>query len=221
MRRTFTRIILLLLPASLLLSAPLVAETRYVSEIREITLRTGPGVEYKIISMVKSGTPLTVLAEQEDWTNIALDDGKSGWVLTRFLQRDLPDALALAQLRDQHEVLTEKARHLQEENSRLATDNEQLKAALAKSEADLGTVRSDYDALQQSSADFLGLQTAYKKTAAELAQQQDKTNRLENELARVSGDQRTRWFIIGAAVLLIGMIIGFITKPQRRRTGLR
>ncbi|MFO7912531.1 MAG: SH3 domain-containing protein, partial [Desulfotignum sp.] len=46
-------------------------------------MRTGPGVEHKIVAMLVSGTRLEILEYQDDWSMVQTDDQKSGWVLTR------------------------------------------------------------------------------------------------------------------------------------------
>jgi len=203
-----------------MLPATLFAETRYVSEVREITLRTGPSAEYKIISMVKSGTPMTVLAEQEDWTQVQLGDGKEGWVLAQFLQTKVPDAILLENLQKKHASLTTEA-------DTLRNENQGLKEQVATLTSDLDTCRSEYDtlntaheALKTDSADFLELQATHESTVKELAAQKEKADRLEDELSGLINDKRLKWFLLGAGVLLVGIIIGFITKPQRRRSSL-
>ena len=61
------------------------AKTMYVSEIIEITLRTGPGIDHKVIAMVPSGVELTVLESGGEWTRGRLPNEKEGYVLNRFL----------------------------------------------------------------------------------------------------------------------------------------
>jgi len=203
-----------------MLPAILFAETRYVSEVREITLRTGPGAEYKIISMVKSGTSMTVLEDSDEWTQVQLADGKEGWVLAQFLQTKVPDAIQLENLRKKHDALTAKS-------DTLRNENEDLKGKVAALTTDLDSCRSEYDTLNNThetlkteSADFLALQATHESTVKELSSQTEKADRLEKELSSLINDKRLKWFLIGAGVLLVGIIIGFITKPQRRRSSL-
>jgi SH3 domain protein len=198
----------------------LYAETRYVSEVREITLRTGPGAEYKIISMIKSGTPMTVLEQSEDWTRVQLANDKEGWVLTQFLQTKVPDAILLEKLQKKHDSLST-------ETDTLTAENQGLKDQVAAITADLDSCRSEYDALDAThetlkaeSTDFLELQATHKTTVKELAAQKEKADRLEEELSGLINDKRLKWFLLGAGVLIVGIIIGFITKPQRRRSSL-
>jgi hypothetical protein len=43
---------------------------------------------------------------------------------------------------------------------------------------------------------------------------------MEKEIARLSLNRNIRWFLSGAGVLVLGFIIGFSTKKQRRRSSL-
>ncbi len=208
-------IFLLFLPISLC------AQTKYVSEVREITLRTGPGVDYKIIEMIKSGTPMTVLEETGDWTRIQIGDDKDGWVLSRFLQNKVPDSVTLKKLQGTYSALKDEADTLKEENRALMENSEKLTAELSQCRNGLDALNTAHETLKNESADFLELQADHKKAMAELSEQREKVGQLENELSNVYSDKRMNWFLIGAGVLLIGIIIGFITKPQRRRSVLR
>ena len=49
----------------LLFAGVALAETRYISEQLEVTLRTGPGNDRKIIAMLKSGQSLELLEPGE------------------------------------------------------------------------------------------------------------------------------------------------------------
>lgn len=193
----------------------------YVSEIREITLRTGPGTEYKIIAMVNSGTPLTVLEEGEKWTRIQLENGNAGWVLNQFLQTKVPDYILLDKLQKVHSSLSNEAETLKDKNRELLVRVENLTSDLHQTQKELEALSTTHETLKNESATFLELQTAHRQTVKELAQQKEKADRLENELTSLTNDKRLKWFLLGAGVLFVGIIIGFITKPQRRRSTLR
>ena len=65
------------------------AETLYVSDELAITLRTGPGVKNKITSMLKSGEDLEIIQKNSDgYTEVPTANGKTGWVLQRFLMAE-------------------------------------------------------------------------------------------------------------------------------------
>src|SRR3569832_2533421 len=63
------------------------AETRYVSDELEVTLRTGQSTQHQIERMVKSGTAVEVLATAANtgYTKVRTPSGAEGWVLSRYL----------------------------------------------------------------------------------------------------------------------------------------
>jgi curli biogenesis system outer membrane secretion channel CsgG len=46
----------------------------------KVSLREGPGTEFKSLSEIVKGTPLAVLEEKGNWLRVSLEDGREGWV---------------------------------------------------------------------------------------------------------------------------------------------
>ena len=70
-----------------ILTGNALAETRYVSDRLEITMRSGTSTSHGILRMLRSGTPVEVLEtdKKSGYSRIKTRSGKEGWVLTRFL----------------------------------------------------------------------------------------------------------------------------------------
>jgi curli biogenesis system outer membrane secretion channel CsgG len=45
-----------------------------------VSLREGPGMNFKVLLEVKRGTALAVLEEQGQWLRVSLEDGREGWI---------------------------------------------------------------------------------------------------------------------------------------------
>ena len=45
-----------------------------------VSLREGPGMNFKVLLEVKKGTALAILEEQGQWIRISLEDGREGWI---------------------------------------------------------------------------------------------------------------------------------------------
>ena len=82
-----------------ILSTHALAETMYVSDVMKVTLRTGPGIDHKILALIKSGQEVEVLEPNDQWTRVRLGDKKEGWILTRFLTTTKPSVLILDKLK--------------------------------------------------------------------------------------------------------------------------
>ena len=61
------------------------AQTVYVIDEFEVTMRTGPSIENKIIVMLPTGTKLQVIEEKGDWVLVRSPIGREGWVLKRYV----------------------------------------------------------------------------------------------------------------------------------------
>jgi SH3 domain protein len=73
----------------LLLSVPLQAwaESRYVTDKFEVTMRSGQGTSHKILKTLASGSRLELVEEdvENGYTLVRTSDGVEGWVLSRYL----------------------------------------------------------------------------------------------------------------------------------------
>jgi SH3 domain protein len=196
------------------------ADTLYVTEEFEITMRTGPGVDRKIIALIRSGQRVEEVSKSEEWTEIRLPSNKTGWVLTRYLSPKEPCALIKEHLQTEFNLLQTDKTELAAKNSDLEAENQRLEAQLASTQASLERVTGDYDSLKTESTDFLKLKTQFKKVTTELEETKTKADKYEDETSRLLRNQNIKWFLAGAGVILIGFIIGFSSRRQKRRSSL-
>ena len=206
-----------------LFSTAVHAETMYIDDIVKITVRTGPGIAHKIVAMIKSNERVEVLKPEEpekDWSLVRITNGKEGWVLSRFLKSKEPDGLVLDRLKKKHNVLKNQAVSTIEENKVYKKENKKLNSELKTNKEISNKIKSSYETLKKESAEFLELKSNYKKTSSNLIEQTKKAEKLEEELTSLLLHQNIKWFLSGAGVLLLGFVIGFSTKRQRRRSSL-
>jgi SH3 domain protein len=196
------------------------AESMYVTDLIKLTLRSGPSTEYKILDVVESGQQVEILQPGEDWSLVRMADGKEGYVLTRYLTPDPTHNVLLEQLQEKHKVLTQQAAALLEENTKLKEENKNLKSTLDSTQQASQKLDKDYKELKAGSAEFLTLKAKYKQASENLAEQTKRADKLDEELGRVELNQYIKWFLAGSGVLLVGFIIGFSARKQRRRTSL-
>ena len=109
---------------------------------------------------------------------------------------------------------------LLEENNRLKEENKKFSTQFKTNQKQLAKTQSDYKALEAEAAEFLTLKTNYELAASELAEQTAKAKKLEEELSSLEMNTYIKWFLAGSGVLIVGFLIGFSTKRQRRRPAL-
>jgi SH3 domain protein len=196
------------------------AETNYVTDSVKLTVRTGQGTDYKIIAVIESGQQVDVLQSGDEWSLVRLPDGKEGWVLSRYLTPEVTNNIKLQRLEEKYKHLMTQSAELVEENNKLKAENTSLSAAATGSEKELSQIRNEYESLKEGSAEFLSLKTQYEKTTAQLAERTQKLEKLEDQVSKLEFYHSIKWFLAGSGVLLLGFIIGFSAKRQRRRSSL-
>lgn len=204
-----------------LLSTAVLAETKhYINDNMKITMRTGPATDRKIIALLSVGQEVEVLKAENEWTLVRLLNGKEGWVISRFITDQTPESIQLETLKKNHSALQTKAASLMEENKAIKDENKTLGSHLNSSEAKKKSLSKSYETLKRESKQFLDLQAKYKESTSKLAAQTQKAEKYEDELTKLLWNKNIKWFLSGAGVLILGFIIGFSTKRQRRHSSL-
>lgn len=202
----------------ILTAFPASAETNYVSDEMHITFRSGPATDRKIVKLLVSGQGLEVLQKEGEWSLVRLPDGKEGWVLHRYLTAEEPCDMVLARLRSNHAALAARADVLDTENNALKSSNKTLTTDLQTTQTDLAKTQKALKNLKKESTTYLELKAVHQKSTTRLAEQTERVDGLENELARVKNNYKM--FLTGAGILVLGLIIGVLSRPKKKRSSL-
>lgn len=178
----------------------------YVGDSVDISMRSGPEINFRIIRMLKSGMKLRVLEKNGNgWSRVIDENEKEGWILSRYLTDKIPASLRVAQLEQTMAILQEERDTLEGQLNGIKKSNQ----ALSQDRAELDRLRS----LMQNTL----------KVDAENKHLKLKTDQLSSELMRALDDKRilerqsdASFFVAGATVLGLGMIAGFIFAKKRR-----
>jgi SH3 domain protein len=211
--------IFFLVSCLLILSGNAVAETRYVSDTLEITMRSGKGTSFGITRMLRSGTPVEVLNvdKKSGYTQVRTNSGKEGWVLSRFLMKG--------------QAARERLATAEKNLAELELENRKLTTAMATLKEEKGTLESNLSALEGESRGVSQELAEIRRTASSAlaidSENKDMKGRmvsLERQLQTVQQENETLkdrtardWFMVGAAVVLLGIIVGLIIPKIRFR----
>ena len=194
------------------------AETAYVTDSFQVTLRVGPGVEYKIIAMPYSGQAVEILELQDDWTRVRIGAEQEGWMLTRHLLRNrLPWTLQVKELSRKNAGLEEKVPRLEKENQTALSREKSIVEDLKKTREELDQLRKEYEGLKKSASGYLQLEGTYREAKARLDQLEGEHEKLLREHDDLASSRETRWFLTGALILLCGLMIGVVVGQHQKR----
>jgi SH3 domain protein len=215
---------------------PAFAETRYVSDLLIISVREGQSDDTPILGYLISDTPVEVIEEDEngEFAKVETPEGLVGWVKKRFLNTKLPKSTVITELEDQVKNLEEKIDLLQQNAA--TGDSQDIKAeyenkinsfqeALTNEKRRALRLENELKTLTAQNKNLAGKQQQQPDVSKELLALKEKNQKLMAEIQRAQKQPHTsffsgniKWFLAGAGVLILGLIIGrsLRRKPKYR-----
>lgn len=193
------------------------AQSVWVSDQFEVMLRTGPSTNNAIERMLPSGTALEVLERDNDagYSRVRTAAGTEGWVLTRYLMNE-PSA------REQLVTLTRRLTSASSEGSSLTSQLNAVQGEYDTASRQIASLERDKEQLQQelaeikrTAANVLSINDQNKSLREQLANAEIQAATLEQQNRELTGQTTRYWFMTGALVLVVGMILG-IWLPRIR-----
>jgi len=195
------------------------AETRYVSDRLEIQMRTGKGTQFRIMRMLPSGTAVEILeTDQENgYTRIRAPGGVEGWVLSRLLMKGQAarEKLAaaekrLARLELENRKLNSSFAGLKKEKG--GTDQELRK--FSKENRKLG---QELENIRRTASSSLAIDAENRELKSRIVAYERQVQSLQQENSGLKDRTARDWFMVGAGVVILGMVIGLIVPRIRWR----
>lgn len=200
------------------------AETRYVSDVIYVPVRSGPGIQFRIIySRLRTGMQVEriAVAEDETWTQIRTRNGLEGWVESQYLIDEPTARQRLEQTEAQMTQARDKARTLQEELDKLRSEHEQLQQQLSTQASERDMYEEEYTNLKMLSADTIEINDRYRELLAKHEMMQTECDALQAENDRLKADKVITHWLVGAGMVLGGMFLMLIMPvliPKKRNS---
>ena len=193
------------------------AQTRYVTDEFEITLRSGKSTSNSIIQMLKSGQAVKLLEEDSatKYSLVETQGGKQGYVLSRFLDRQASGRERYARLKVQSdklkETITELSRELDDFKQNKQSDN----TTINQLQNDLNTTRNELEKLKESTRDTIRVIKQNDTLKARINELEAEKVLLTEENTKYKDSTAMDWFIRGASVSLVAFLLGIIVTRIR------
>ena len=202
-----------------LLAGNAVAETRYVSDVLEITMRSGKGTSYGITRMLRSGTAVQVLEvdKKAGYSKVRTSSGKEGWVLSRFLMNGKAARERLAAAEKSLAELELENRKLTTAMSALTDEKKLLQNNLGDLEGESRSVSQELAEIKHTASSALAIDSENKDLKSRLVSLERELQTVQQENQSLKDRTARDWFMVGAAVVLLGIIIGLIIPKIRFR----
>jgi SH3 domain protein len=192
---------------------------RWVTDNLEITMRTAKDNRAKIIRMLRSGTRLEVVETDKaaGYTRVRTKGGTEGWVLSRYLLRSAPARVTLPDVQARMKRSDGQAQTLEKKNRTLQQERNELQRQLNQLENSSKGLESDLDKIRRTSSNAIQMEAENRELHQRLTETERTLTELENENNRLSGQSSREWFVVGAGVVIFGVLLGLILPRMRWR----
>ncbi|MFE8071533.1 TIGR04211 family SH3 domain-containing protein [Marinobacteraceae bacterium S3BR75-40.1] len=199
----------------------LAQQTMYVDDELVIQLRTGQGNQFRILKGLKSGTPVTVLEQNEEsgYTKVETRDGTVGWVTSHYLSPEpiAEDQLAKAraELKQTREALEEARSNLQE----IRSDRNQLSSTRQELSSQVDSLSEELKRVKSISSNALNLDKRNRELQETIQELRNEVELLTAENQRLEDKRRSNFLLLGGGLVLLGVLIAVIVpwlKPSKK-----
>ncbi len=200
-------------------STPTLAEDyRWVSDVLYVPLRGGKGNQYRILDKgLKSGTRLTVLSEDGEWTEVRTASGEVGFMRSQFLVKTPTAALKVSAAEAQLSKIQKEYSELKQQLGDARSSGSELSQELQAANSRADQLQAELDELKRISANAVSLNQRHQQLMHDHQIMQTDMDILKAEKERLQDDARNTFFLYGAGAVLLGVIITLIVPTLRRR----
>jgi len=192
--------------------------TRYVTDRTQVELRRGPSTEYRILRYLEAGDRVEVLEQNEGFSRVKVgDQDTEGWIPSASLIAEPIARDRLAAAERTATTARERATALEEQNRGLVRDLTATRAELEQTKASHGTVSRELADIRTASANVVKLHDDNASLQQRLVQRDLEVEQLTMENTRLTARSNQTWFVVGAAVLLGGIVVGLVAPSLRRK----
>lgn len=198
MKKLFTLVL-----TALLVTPSAFAAQRYIADNLFTYMHSGPGNQYRIIGSVNAGETVNLLDVNKEagYSQVADENGRKGWVQSKFVTRTVSMAKRLPILEAELKKVKSELANAQEN-----ADKEQA-----------GLVQS----LDIRNKQIAELEQSYSEINQQLTESQAEIRKLRARLDTQKDDLMFKYFTYGGGVagggLLLGLILPHIV-PRRRKS---
>ncbi len=214
-------------------------EERYIVDTITVTLREGPGPQYKVVKTLQTGQSFDVLETQNEFIRVRTRSGEEGWLQDRYTDTRPPDTILVKDLNEkislltaQNEQLSANLANLTVQQSDTSADSQAGKESTEQTsakessevkrlQAELAETTKQFKQLETAAADVLQIMEENDKLKAESSSMQKNMAQLQQANAALADRQEVYWFLAGSGVFFLGWMIGKISfRRQRHQSSL-
>lgn len=203
--------------AAVTFPASVSAETRYISDQLTAYFRKGPGSSFGIKKGVRSGAKVTLTGTKtaDGWLEVKASDGVTGWVPRSVLKTKPAARVELVGLKATLKKVKAENATLRKQRDQARSQGRNLQTEQGDLQRAHNELQRKYKEVQRISAGTVEINQRNDRLEDELATIQDENDRLKSQNKQLRSNENQQWFVFGAGVIILGMLIGLILPKLR------
>lgn len=215
------------------------AEERQLVNTNTLSLREGPGPQYKILKTLQNDQSFEVLETLNDFVRIRTTDGAEGWLPERSADTPPPEVITAKGSSEKTVALPTKHSEKtpsnpgrlppqqpdtpmdsqpRKESSEQSSPRESTE--IKKLQAELGEIKKHFNQLETASEEAQQLKAENDRLKSEISALQNTMAKLQQTNISLTENKNIYWFFAGSAVFLLGWLIGKISFRRQRHSSL-
>jgi SH3 domain protein len=184
-----------------------------------ITLRAGPGNQYSAVKTVQSGTALNKLevSPDEKYIKVTTPEGLEGWIPSQYVVDTPIAALKLDAAESRVTTLKTQNASLNTKLADISKELRDLKAEHSKLLASREKLEKENNRIKEISKEPLNLANENDELRSQNVAMEKELIRLKQEIQVLDDRTNREWFMIGAGVLGLGVLLGLLLPMFTRR----
>ncbi|NIO09987.1 MAG: TIGR04211 family SH3 domain-containing protein [Deltaproteobacteria bacterium] len=186
--------------------------SRWISDQFEVTVRNGKNTQQSILKLLPSGARVTILEQDEEsgYTRVRTEDGTEGWMLTRYLMTSPAARDRIPVLQTRLRNSEETKRSLQARVQELEREKTDLLDQLGQAEVSSRRMQRQIVDIRKASSNTIKVFDENKELKQKLIEAEKHNQKIEAENQSLLTSATRKWFMVGAGVLLIGLVLGLL-----------
>jgi SH3 domain protein len=167
--------------------------------------------------MVPAGTPVSLVSEEDRWAEVTLEDGRTGWMLKKYLSDQPPWRIAAEKLASENKALQAQMAQMKRGKQDLSDETAKFKKDLETTQQELQSLRHEHEKLKKGAAEYLSLKSSFEKLTTDASQVREQLTEVQQGYENLKSSSSINWFLSGAGVLVLGWLLGLVMSRTRRR----
>ncbi len=213
--------VMLLTPLLVLFSTPAAAATAYISDELTVPLRSGPSNQHRILHRgLPSGTQLEILGTDEEagFTQIRTVRGTEGWIRSQYLVTQPIAKTRLVNAQAELRRVNQQLTRLREQNNELTRNNQSQASQNQQDSSRIQALENELEEITRVSANAIETHKLNQQLTETNARLRDELDDVAEARNRLEDNAENQAILIGAGLILLGLLAGVIIKARPQRS---